>query len=72
MNRPQLVIFDCDGVLVDSEVIACRVDAACLAEIGISITAKEVMERYVGISATSMFADIETIAPASAMIDCSG
>jgi len=60
MNTPQLVIFDCDGVLVDSEVIACRVDAACLAEIGISITTQEVMERYVGISATSMFADIET------------
>ena len=60
MNTPQLVIFDCDGVLVDSEVIACRVDAACLVEIGISITAQEVMERYVGISATSMFADIET------------
>jgi HAD superfamily hydrolase (TIGR01509 family) len=59
MDTPQLVIFDCDGVLVDSEVIACRVDAACLAEIGIPITAEEVMERYVGISATSMFADIE-------------
>src|SRR5438270_8627700 len=59
MNTPQLVIFDCDGVLVDSEVIACRVDAACLTEIGIPITAEEVMERYVGISATSMFAEIE-------------
>ena len=27
MKSPSLVIFDCDGVLVDSETIACRVDA---------------------------------------------
>jgi HAD superfamily hydrolase (TIGR01509 family) len=59
MSVPNLVIFDCDGVLVDSEGIACRADAACLAEIGIAITAEEVMERYVGISATAMFADLE-------------
>ena len=56
---PDLVIFDCDGVLIDSEVIACRADAACLAEIGIAITAEEVMDRYVGISAAAMFADLE-------------
>lgn len=54
-----LIIFDCDGVLIDSEVIACRTDAACLAEIGIMISAEEIMDRYVGISAAAMFADIE-------------
>ena len=31
---PRLVIFDCDGVLVDSERIAVRVDAELLAELG--------------------------------------
>jgi len=56
---PQLIIFDCDGVLIDSEVIACRADAACLAEIGIAITSDEVMDRYVGLSATAMLADLE-------------
>ena len=30
MTRPDLVIFDCDGVLVDSEIIAARVEAELL------------------------------------------
>jgi HAD superfamily hydrolase (TIGR01509 family) len=56
---PGLTIFDCDGVLVDSEVIACRVCVPCLAEHGIAITADEVADRYVGMSAASMIADLE-------------
>jgi HAD superfamily hydrolase (TIGR01509 family) len=56
---PGLTIFDCDGVLIDSEVIACGADVACLAEIGISLPAEEIMERYLGISAAAMCADIE-------------
>jgi HAD superfamily hydrolase (TIGR01509 family) len=56
---PQLIIFDCDGVLIDSELIACRADSACLAEIGIAMSAEEVMDRYLGISAAAMCADIE-------------
>ncbi len=59
MTHRNLIIFDCDGVLIDSEVIACRTDAACLAEIGITMSAEEIMDRYVGISAAAMFADIE-------------
>lgn len=58
MQRPGLVIFDCDGVLVDSEVIACRTDAACLAAFGIAISAEEIMGRYVGISLAGMLADL--------------
>ncbi len=54
----ELIIFDCDGVLIDSELIACRVSATCLAEIGIPITVEEIIERYVGISATAMLADL--------------
>ena len=56
---PELIIFDCDGVLIDSEAIACRADSACLAEIGIAISAEQVMELYLGISADTMCADIE-------------
>ena len=56
---PELLIFDCDGVLIDSEVIACRADAACLAEIGVALSAEEIMQRYLGISASAMCADIE-------------
>ena len=29
MTKPDLIIFDCDGVLVDSEVLSCR----CLSEV---------------------------------------
>ena len=56
---PDLIIFDCDGVLIDSEVISCRADSACLAEIGIVLSADEIMQRYLGISADAMCADIE-------------
>ena len=57
--QPELIIFDCDGVLIDSEVVACRADAACFAEIGIAIPVEEVLERYLGISMAAMCADIE-------------
>lgn len=56
---PQLVIFDCDGVLIDSELLACGVDAACLTEAGFATTAEEVRDRYVGLGAAAMFADLE-------------
>lgn len=35
MAAPQLVIFDCDGVVVDSEIISARVLIALLAELGV-------------------------------------
>jgi HAD superfamily hydrolase (TIGR01509 family) len=54
-----LVIFDCDGVLVDSEVVAARVLARELAAIGIPRTAEECIVRYTGISMPSMVACIE-------------
>jgi HAD superfamily hydrolase (TIGR01509 family) len=56
---PGLIIFDCDGVLIDSETIACRADSACLAELGIVLSADEILDRYLGISAAAMCADIE-------------
>lgn len=43
-----LVIFDCDGVLVDSETIAARVLSECLAAEGVALSADEVIERYRG------------------------
>ncbi len=57
--QPELIIFDCDGVLVDSEMISCRTDSLCLAEIGIAMSAEEIMDRYLGISAATMCGDIE-------------
>ena len=53
-----LVIFDCDGVLIDSELLSVRADIACFAEAGITITADEIGDRYIGISQAAMEADI--------------
>jgi HAD superfamily hydrolase (TIGR01509 family) len=44
----KLVIFDCDGVLVDSEPIANRVLAEQLAAVGLNLSARQVMGRFVG------------------------
>ena len=46
--RFELVIFDCDGVLIDSERIANRVLAECLTEIGLPTTAEESLRDYKG------------------------
>ena len=45
-----LVIFDCDGVLVDSEVISCRAHAETLTRHGYPITSDQVLERFLGVS----------------------
>lgn len=51
---PSAVIFDMDGVLVDSEVIAIEVEVAALAAVGVSLTPAELAARYVGTSAVAM------------------
>jgi HAD superfamily hydrolase (TIGR01509 family) len=48
VSRYQLVIFDCDGVLVDSERITNRVFAEMLGELGLAITLEDMFERFVG------------------------
>jgi HAD superfamily hydrolase (TIGR01509 family) len=55
----ELVIFDLDGVLVDSEPISSRVTAAALTEAGIGISAAEVCERFLGVSTASMLRALE-------------
>ncbi len=54
-----LVIFDCDGVLVDSERISVRIDVRMLAELGWPLTEAEVIERFVGRSEEYMIGEIE-------------
>jgi HAD superfamily hydrolase (TIGR01509 family) len=56
---PELVIFDCDGVLVDSEPIAVEIDRELLRAVGIELSEAEIVERFVGRSATVMDAMIE-------------
>ena len=50
----QLVIFDCDGVLVDSERLALRISMAGLARRGWQLTEGEFLEQFVGRSEASI------------------
>lgn len=60
MSAPvDLVIFDCDGVLVDSERLAVRVEARLLSELGWSLTEADVLDRFVGRSDAYMLGEIE-------------
>ncbi|MBI5262896.1 MAG: HAD family hydrolase [Bradyrhizobium sp.] len=54
-----LVIFDCDGVLVDSEVISCRAHAQVLSRHGYPITAAQVFDRFLGRSTQQANLEIE-------------
>jgi len=55
----RLVIFDCDGVLVDSERITVRIDVAVLAHLGWALTEDEVLERFLGRTDEYMASQIE-------------
>ena len=60
MSNPiRLVIFDCDGVLVDSERVAVRIDVVMLAELGWVMTEAEVVERFMGRTDEYMVSQIE-------------
>lgn len=48
-----LVIFDCDGVLIDSEWIACEIEAEVLQENGFDIDAAGVQRLLLGLSTAS-------------------
>nr|WP_272211836.1 HAD family hydrolase [Marinicella sp. W31]MDC2877723.1 HAD hydrolase-like protein [Marinicella sp. W31] len=50
MSRFDLIIFDCDGVLVDSEILAAQVESKLLTEAGYPITAGEIGERFSGMT----------------------
>jgi HAD superfamily hydrolase (TIGR01509 family) len=54
-----LVIFDCDGVLVDSEGISNDVLAAALRRVGLAISAQEAHDRYRGMFLSEIRADAE-------------
>jgi HAD superfamily hydrolase (TIGR01509 family) len=58
-DPPALVIFDCDGVLVESERIAVKVDQHILDSVGITMSETEIIERFMGRSTSVMFGFIE-------------
>jgi phosphoglycolate phosphatase-like HAD superfamily hydrolase len=54
-----LVILDNDGVLVDSDLVAREAVAEALVARGLAVTALDICARCIGLSAASMFRDIE-------------
>ena len=55
----ELVIFDCDGVLVDSELISSRCTAEVLEELKLDVDVATILEQYAGLSDETMAARIE-------------
>lgn len=49
-----LTIFDCDGVLIDSEIISVEVAAKALTAIGYEVTPEDVAQRFVGLPDDAM------------------
>jgi len=60
---PGLVIFDCDGVLVDSEPLANRVLHRLLLARGVRISAEDTHRRFLGTSASSFTAAVVELDP---------
>jgi HAD superfamily hydrolase (TIGR01509 family) len=54
-----LVIFDCDGVLVDSERLVVRTEAEILTGLGWPLSEADIVKRFVGRSAAYMHQEIE-------------
>jgi HAD superfamily hydrolase (TIGR01509 family) len=57
---PDLIIFDCDGVLIDSEGVASTLIATELTTLGWPMTTQQSMEIFLGMSITDMEPIIET------------
>ena len=58
--KPLLTIFDCDGVLIDSEILASKAfKIAMQVKHGINISLQEIIERYVGKSEASTNEDLQ-------------
>ncbi len=59
MNRFDLILFDCDGVLVDSEIIAAEIESALLSEAGFAITPEEMCIRFAGMDWKNILLTVE-------------
>jgi HAD superfamily hydrolase (TIGR01509 family) len=54
MTKPDLIIFDCDGVLVDSEMLSCRCLSEVLAAHGINLGLDQALDLFLGRSTTAV------------------
>ena len=61
MTKPDLIIFDCDGVLVDSEVLSCRCLSDVLAGYGIDLGVDQALDLFLGRSMTAVLEHYEAL-----------
>jgi len=61
MIQPDLIIFDCDGVLVDSEVLSCRCLSKVLAGYGIDLDLDQALDLFLGRSMTAVVEHYEAL-----------
>ena len=69
MPAPALLIFDCDGVLVDSERLAHEVLLQMLAEAGITMTLQQAYDRFMGASTEKCVAILQDLLGGTAPAD---
>lgn len=59
IQKPELVIFDCDGVLVDSEVLSYETYAKVFASENFDITPSDLLDRLSGLSLSDMLQSLK-------------
>jgi HAD superfamily hydrolase (TIGR01509 family) len=59
MAEIELVIFDCDGVLMDSETIAAKAKFDIYSKYGLNIDAEEFSQRFAGSSSVDILKELE-------------
>ncbi len=69
MSPPQLVIFDCDGVLVDSERISHQILQAMLRERGVDLSLEETINKFIGTSTRKTIEILEMLIGRAACAD---
>ncbi|OKL42513.1 HAD family hydrolase [Pseudovibrio exalbescens] len=54
-----VIIWDCDGCLIDSEHLSAQAEAECLREVGLEIDAQGVIDRFTGMMGRDLFVVLE-------------
>jgi beta-phosphoglucomutase-like phosphatase (HAD superfamily) len=60
LNQPDAIIFDCDGVLVDSEVIHIGAELELLTHLGLHYEREAYLTRFVGLSNADFHAELRS------------